>query len=180
MVKKAILLLLSTILFSYAEQDPLFKSLEISFGTSQMFVGENSVERLWNEEKAILPTSTALIVGEYRFDSTWSIQGFYNIPLGMEKVISDAGELELEWAAPTVGLGPNVSLFPVSFRDNLFTTQTALGSVVIIRPEGFNYTLTGSIRLHLAAADGFTMYLGTAGSLGIPGIVLWYGVGHRF
>ena len=175
---KALSLFLTCTALLLAEDE--FRNLEFSFGTSQMFVGQNSVDRFWEEEKAVLPTSGALIAGEYRFDSTWSVMAFYNLPLGLDRIVEDDGTIVEEYASPSAGLGPNLSLFPLTFRETRFTTQWSAGPIVVFSPGNFGYSLTSALRLHLATEEGFTMYLGAAGTLGIPGVVLWYGVGHQF
>lgn len=160
-----------------ANSDSTF--MELSFGSSQMFISTTVHQELLNEEKVVLPTSSALFLGEWLAAERWSLMGAYNLPLVSQRFLVNNMLVE-ENANPTLLLGPRYS--PMRFWiKNKIRLEPQLGVLLCaVLADDLHWTGSTAGRFHLATRDGFTMYAGGVYTLGIQGWTLFYGAGHRF
>ena len=167
------ILLFSTL--CYAEEH----RYEFSFGTSQMLVDDIQRSELKSQHKIVLPTTSALMLGEYVWNKRWGTLVAFNMPLVTQKFIVN-GELVEETASNSLVLAQRYSLFRFAInKTSELSFQTALAASTIFADE-ITLTPTLAMRLHVSEQTGFSMYLGGLASYGIKGYVLFYGVGHRF
>lgn len=172
-VLMGIVLLLSSGL-SYAE----FK-YEFSFGTSQMFIDEVSRQELRGQNRVVMPTTSALFVGERFWGKRWSTIVGYNLPLETQKFLVN-GELVEEIAAKTLSIGQAYRLFIVPINNDAVLSLQVAPMMSFLFSQELAITPSLGSRIHLASQSGFAMYLGGIASYGLKGAVLLYGVGHRF
>ncbi|MFN7132844.1 MAG: hypothetical protein ACK4N5_12240, partial [Myxococcales bacterium] len=60
--------------------------LEITFGQSQLFFRQNATGQVGF---TLLPTSSALFLSEFILHRDFAIAGFFNLPLGTERIIEN-------------------------------------------------------------------------------------------
>ncbi len=150
---------------------------EFSFGTSQLFSGQ-LVEDL-SIDQELLPTTSALFIGERLIARRWSLVGLFNLPLTPTRRVVD-GELRSEFAAPSLAFGATWTPLMWGFMDkSRFEIQLALVGGGVLKPGGDIFPLT-AVRLRLLQDEGFALYLGAAFAFRVDTLALIYGVGHRF
>jgi len=153
--------------------------LEITFGTSQMYVEDLYRQDLITQKDIILPTTSAVAIAEYLWNDRWGTMAAVNLPLST-KTSFENGQLVEKSIAESYLFGQRYSpfLIPVS-EQSMLSTQVALG-LTILRGDNPQITPSLSGRLHIVNKNGFSMYLGNTVTYGIKGNVLYYGVGNRF
>lgn len=152
---------------------------EFSFGTSQMFIDQLDRAELKGQSKVVLPTTSALFLGERLWSPRWSTIAAFNLPLVTQKFLV-GGELVEEVAAKTFAVGQAWRPVSIAVGDrSVFTLQLAALASALFSSDIYITPSIGT-RLHLVSDTGFTMYFGGLASYGLRGGVLLYGVGHRF
>ncbi len=149
--------------------------LEISFGTAQIF----ATPELDLATKELLPTTSALFIGEWFFWRSVGLVTLLNLPLSTAKSIRNNQVIE-SFSPPTLAVG--LSWAPVSwaFREtSRFEMQLALLGGALLASDGRLFPLA-AFRLRLLQNEGFALYLGAAFAFRVESSALIYGVGHRF
>ncbi len=151
-------------------------NVEVSFGTSQLFDSEQEL----TPGADILPTTSALFIGEYALSMRWNVVGFFNLPLSSNRTITEDGRLKERFAAPALAVGALWTPLIWDFRPtSRLELQTALLGGWVTQRNGRFFPL-GAVRLHMVQDEGFALYVGTAVAFRIDTAALIYGVGHRF
>ena len=178
-VKSALRLLLCCVLARMPLSSASDKTLEVSFGTSQMLVDEVDRLDIKDQSKVILPTTSALFIAEYLWNAQWGSLMAFNLPLNHQKFLVN-DELIEETASNTYLFGQRYT-----------PTEWSLKKTAILSPQ-FSVLLSGmsgdtlqwspsvAARLHVRDDSGFSMYLGAIVTYSIKGYVLFYGIGHQF
>ncbi|MDH4274474.1 MAG: hypothetical protein OEW08_05510 [Gammaproteobacteria bacterium] len=152
---------------------------EFSFSTSQMFIAETDRQDLKDARKVVLPTTSAVFLGEYAWnDKTSSIVSF-NLPLVTKRYVVN-GALVEEAASNTLSFGQGVKLWGTPFGESSRLSLQFAGMISVIDGYPLQASPSIALRAHLASSDNFTMFIGGLGTYGIKGYVIFYGVGHRF
>lgn len=152
---------------------------EFSFGTSQMFIDDIERQDLKDEKKVILPTTSALFIGERYWGRHWSSIVSFNLPLVTQKFIV-AGELVEEVSASTLSMGQGYRFNPINISNDAFLTLQLGALVSVIKSKTTKVAPSFASRVVVSTHDGFAMYLGSLFTIGLNGYVLFYGVGHSF
>ena len=153
--------------------------LEVSFGNSQLFAGSLD-EALNGDLVSYLPAQSSLFLFEV-LQPRWSVILAGNLPWTGQPTIVD-GEIVIIPFAPSVFLGLRGSpiVFQLDTLANIELQFTAsLGRTIGSTQGDITFPLLGT-RLHVSRPDGFSMYLGTMGTLQRESLALIYGVGNRF
>lgn len=169
------LLFLSTALAQEVEEG---NNWEVSFGTTQMFIG-------WNNKGASpVPTaSTTLILSRTVF-SDFALWGVVNLPLVPNKRITEDGVLEETQTPPTLMLGVSyeIAKFKIDDKKSLgIDTGVSIGRS--LTKEGQLFPV-GAFRLKIFTSEDNSIYAGATtspynaeGDL-VVGFI--YGIGTRF
>ena len=151
---------------------------EVSFGTTQMFIG-------WNNKGASpVPTaSTTLIISRTVF-SDFALWGVVNLPLVPNKRITEDGVLEETQTPPTLMLGVSyeIAKFKIDDKKSLgIDTGVSIGRS--LTKEGQLFPV-GAFRLKIFTSEDTSIYAGATtspynaeGDL-VVGFI--YGIGTRF
>jgi hypothetical protein len=157
---------------------------EFSFGTAQLFVDDLKRKEYQDKDKIVLPTTSALFIGEYFINKKWGLISAFNLPLATQKfLIKDSvngDELIEEVASSSLILGSWYSIADFALNVNsLVQVEPGILLSTIFDSE-IIYTPSATTRLKLVTQNGFSMYIGALASYGLKGYVLFYGVGHQF
>lgn len=152
---------------------------EFSFGTSQMFINELDRRDVRGESQVVLPTTSALFIGERIWGPRWSTIIGYNLPLETQKFIVD-GLLVEEVAATVLSVGQAYRVLSFRITQNSILSFQIGALASFLFGEAVEITPTAGLRMHLVTDTGFAMYFGGLASYGLKGGVLMYGIGHRF
>lgn len=165
-------------------QEPIKPKYEFSFGTAQLFVDDVKRKEYQDKDKIILPTTSALFIGEYLMNQDWGFISAFNLPLATQKFLikdSISGDhLIEEVASSSLILGSWYSIFDFTLHK---TSQVQVEPGLLLSTifdDEVLFTPSATTRLKLITQAGFTMYVGALTSYGLKGYVLFYGVGHRF
>lgn len=144
-----------------------------------MLIDELDRQDMRGSNHLVLPTTSALFIGERLWGERWSTIVGFNLPLETQEFIVD-GQLVEEVAAKVMSVGQAVRFFSFAFteRSTLSIQFSVLASVIFGEPV--EVTPTTGMRVHLATDQGFSMYIGGLASYGLKGSVLLYGVSQRF
>lgn len=155
--------------------------LELTFGNAQLFFSQSLRTPTGGVDSQVIPVTAGLFMAEWLALSRLSILTLVGIPLETQSTVVD-GEVREEYVAPSVALGPRLTLFSFDiFRESALELQVAcmagrtLGSI-----RGDRYYPLVAGRLHFHTGEGFTLYLGNGYAFAEGTHSLIYGIGHRF
>lgn len=157
------------------------QTLEVTFGSGQLFNRQSIVTKSGRVEEQIIPVSSALLMVEWLFHDRLSLAGLFNLPLNTQKTVSN-GMARDEFVAPSVSLGLRWSAlrFDVFAASRLELQLAALGGVTIGSSAGDLVFPLAAGRLHFSNREGFALYLGGAFAFRRDTVAIVYGIGHRF
>lgn len=165
-----------------AKEAEAIERLEISFGSSQLFIKQSIYGSASRLEQRVVPVTAALFLFEYLFLESFSAALVFNLPLETQRTLEPDGTIREEYAAPVLLTG--VTWAPASFEffkasrlEPQFAAQvgTTLGSEL-----GDTVFPMVTSRMHFVSKQGFTLYLGASWAFQKETLALIYGLGYRF
>lgn len=166
------------------ELEPDAPRLELSFGSSLLFVEQAFVQQgLPNmTQERVVPVPSWLLLGEYMWTPRWSSAVMLNVPLSTVRRIDRNGEIYEQHSAAALGLGAAFSPVNLSVLSKAtFRPQIALlgGRTINDLDKNVFFPLTVS-RLVLVSPSGTSLYGGVAYAFQEETFAVIYGIGHRF
>ena len=157
------------------------QTIEVTFGSSQLFNHQSILAKSGRVESEIIPVTSALLMLEYLAHPRISVIQLFNLPLTTQKTVVD-GQLREEFVAPSVALGARVTAlsFEVFAESHLELQFAALGGFTLGSRSGDVVFPLAASRIHFSNGSGFALYLGTAFAFRKDTVALLYGIGHRF
>jgi len=157
-------------------QAPLF---ELSLGTAQSFV---QPDRALDEETLLMPTTSAMFLGEVFLWPNLRLALLFNLPLSGDRIyVGD--NIDQTPTYPSLGMGLSWTPYAFTFRErSLFELQlAAVGGVTLDFDNPRVFPLLAS-RIHLMQNSdmGVGVYIGSAFAFRVDTLALIYGVGYRF
>lgn len=161
-----------------AEQTVEDNPWEVSFGTTQMFVG-------WYEKgSSPVPTASATLILSRRVFEDFALWSVFNLPLAPNKRVTEEGLLVETQTPPTFMLGASYELMDYSIsKTKSFGLDVGLSVGRPLTLEGQLFPV-GAFRFKILTSQDSTMYAGVTTSPYNPeGDLVWgiiYGAGTRF
>ena len=177
-----VLLLSLLIAFAgFGQDDSTSAKFELSFGQSLLFIPDDKIEELRQEESIILPTSAILFFTEIRPLKKLRIPVYVNVPTESKQFLVDS-VLVNERANTTGGFGVQYECFRINVskatRGEL--ELGALTNMTISKRNEFRIVPLLAGRVRLVKNNNFVMYLGSSYSFGVSSWGLLYGTGFIF
>ncbi|MFN0030576.1 MAG: hypothetical protein ACKVOR_00305 [Flavobacteriales bacterium] len=157
------------------------KLFEISFGRSVLFISNSRVVDLRNSDAVVVPTTSILLLAEFRPEKKIRIPVFFNLATETKQFLIN-GNLTNEKASPTFGFGLQYRPFAwdVDEKTRLEFEMGPLLSVLITQDKKLLFAPIMAGRIRLWKGESVSMYVGTSYSFGIDCWGLLYGTGTIF
>jgi hypothetical protein len=158
------------------------QTLEVTFGSGQLFNRQSIVTKSGRVEEQVIPVSSALLMVEWLFHDRVSALSLFNLPLNTQKTVSSDGTARDEFVAPSLSLGMRWSplRFDVFAASRLELQLAGLAGVTFGSSAGDLVFPLAAGRLHFSNREGFALYLGGAFAFRRDTVAIVYGIGHRF
>jgi len=157
------------------------QTIEVTFGSAQLFNHQSILAKSGHVEREIIPVSSALLMFEWLFHDRFSMLSLFNLPLTTQKTVVD-GQVREEFVAPSLALGARVAALrlEVFAQSRLELQLAALCGLTLGSRSGDLVFPLAAGRIHFSNQRGFALYVGTAFALRKDTVALLYGIGHRF
>lgn len=159
----------------------IWKKIELSFGQSVLFIPENKIEEIRNEEAIVLPTNSILFFAELRPLKKLRFPVYVNLPTESKQFLVDSVLIH-ERANTTGGFGAQYECFRIQISDvtRAELELGALSNMTISKRNRLRILPLFAGRIRLVKNDSFVMYIGSSYSFGIKSWALVYGTGFIF
>lgn len=166
--------------FAHESDQDSSQVIEISFGSSLLFLEQNFMED-GVVETATFPVSSVVFLAEWILWESVTLPLAFNIPVEPFRKFVDSTMVE-EHVSATVGIGINWTVVTFqTFAQAELDLQLSAMLFMDINPVGDRALYPIPIpRLHIETPNGFTLYFGGSFVPGTSIMALMYGVGHRF
>jgi len=176
------LMILSLVLLfpttTLAEETVEENNWEVSFGTTQMFIG------WYDKGSSPVPTASATLILSRKVFGDFALWGVFNLPLVPNKRVTEDGLLVETQTPPTFMLGASYELmsYEISKTKSLgIDAGASVGRPLTLDGQLFP---VGAFRFKILTSQDSTMYAGvTTSPYNAEGDLVWgiiYGAGTRF